>query len=360
MVVPLSMKLTELGHKVDVMCLDRPTGSDHERLSLKTLHLSGVPFRSLGRRPGDPGFTAAAKLWRAAQRTGYDVIHSHLPLADAITGFVRHVSPAPYKHVITIHSSGKPENRHIVALCSAGANVVYCSESARRRNPSGGSVSIVIPNGICLEFFRPQCSARIETRRNLCLSDDATVVIAVGRICLEKNYECAIRGIAMLRSQAPDSNVQYLICGDGPEKKRLATLSAELHLNGCIRFCDSRTDIPELLAAADIFLSTSSVEGMPLSVLEALTSGLPCSLSAIDEHYEIARNMPGCVFMPPNRPEEVSKALQVLMKDTMPANALAHARESLLQKFSIATCAASYSDFYQSLHQKCTLTPAVE
>jgi glycosyltransferase involved in cell wall biosynthesis len=360
MVVPLSTKLAELGHQVDVMCLDRPTGSDHERLSLKTLHLSGVPYRSLGRRRGDPGFTAAVKLWRVTQLNDYDVIHSHLPLADAITGFVRHISPARYKHVITIHSSGKPENRHIVTLCSAGANVVYCSESARRRNPSGGSVSIVIPNGICLEFFRPQCSARTETRRNLCLPDDATVVIAVGRVCPEKNYDCAIRGIATLKSQVPDSNLRYLICGDGPEKKRLATLAAELCLDECIRFCDSRTDIPELLAAADIFLSTSSVEGMPLSVLEALTSGLPCVLSAIDEHYETARNMPGCVFIPPNRPEEVSKALQVLMKDTMPPNALAHARESLLQKFSIATCAASYSDFYQSLHQKCTLTPVVE
>jgi glycosyltransferase involved in cell wall biosynthesis len=349
MVVPLSAKLAELGHDVEVVCIDRPTGSDHERLAMKSLRLSGVSWRSLGRKRGNPGFAAAAKLWRLAQFTGYDVIHSHLPLADTTTGFVRHISPVRYKHVITIHSSGKPEIRRIVALCTEGANVVYCSEAARRHNQSAGSVHIVIPNGISLESYRTPCSARNETRRSLGLPDATTVVIAVGRICVEKNYDCAIRGIAMLKSQAPDFNVRYLICGDGPEKKRLATLAAELEADGCIQFCDSRTDIPELLAAGDIFLSTSSVEGMPLSVLEALTSGLPCVLSAIDQHYEIARNMPGCVFTPPNSPDEVSQALQALMKDPMSPNVLRGAREPLLEKFSIASCAASYADFYQSL-----------
>jgi glycosyltransferase involved in cell wall biosynthesis len=351
MVVPLSAKLAELGHEVDVVCLDRPTGSDHERLAMKSLRLSGVSWRSLGRKRGNPGFVAAAQLWRLAQFTPYDVIHSHLPLADAITGFVRHVSPARYEHVTTIHSSGRPENRHIVALCSKGAKVVYCSEAARRHNPSGGSVSIVIPNGINLQSYRASPSARIGTRRSLGLPDAATVVIAVGRICVEKNYDCAIRSIALLKRKAPDSNVRYLVCGDGPEKKRLATLATDLRLDGWIRFCDSRTDIPELLAAGDIFLSTSSVEGMPLSVLEALSSGLPCVLSAIDQHHEIARDMPGCVFTAPDSPEEVSEALQALMKDPMPASDLRGAREPLLEKFSIATCAASYSEFYESVLQ---------
>ena len=349
MVVPLSAKLAELGHQVDVYCLDRPTGSDHERLAVRGLHLSGVRWRSLGRKRGKPGLAAAAKLWRLAQFSGYDVIHSHLPLADAITGFVRHISPARYKHVITVHSSGTADKGRIVTLCSEGANVVYVSEATRRRNPSNGAVHVVIPNGINLESFRAPCAARIETRRSLGLPDTATVIIAVGRICVEKNYECAIQGIAALKSQTPDFDVRYLICGDGPGKKSLAALVTELQLDEYVQFCDSRTEIPELLAASDVFLSTSSIEGMPLSVLEALTSGLPCVLSAIDEHYEIARNMPGCVFAPPNCPEEVSQALQALMKDPMSPSVLRRDREPLLERFSIAACTISYSKFYQSL-----------
>ena len=166
-----------------------------------------------------------------------------------------------------------------------------------------------------------------------------------------KNYDCAIRGVAELKRQAPDLNVRYLICGDGPGKQRLMDLAAELQLGIWIQFCESRTDIPELLAAGDIFLSTSSVEGMPLSVLEALSSGLPCVLSGIDQHYEVAGNMPGCVFSTPNNAEEVSHALLLLMKDPMSADTLRRDREPLLDKFSIATCAGSYSDFYQFVRQ---------
>jgi glycosyltransferase involved in cell wall biosynthesis len=349
MIVPLSTKLAELGHQVDLVCLDRPTGSDHERLAKQTLRESGVSWRSLGRRLGKPGFMAAAKLWWLAQFGGYDVIHSHLPLADMITGFVRHISPARFKHVMTVHSSGKAVNPGITALCSSGASVVYVSEAARRINPSGGVIDKVIPNGINLDYYRAPSSARIETRKSLGLADSTTAIIAVGRICVEKNYDCAIRGIAELKRQAPDLDVRYLICGDGPGKQRLKALAADLQLNGWIQFCESRTDIPELLAAGDIFLSTSSVEGMPLSVLEALTSGLPCVLSGIEQHYEIAQNMPGCVFTTPNSAEEVSHALLLFLKDPMSPSELRLSREPRLDKFSIRACATSYSNFYASL-----------
>jgi glycosyltransferase involved in cell wall biosynthesis len=189
----------------------------------------------------------------------------------------------------------------------------------------------------------------METRKSLGLADSTTAIVAVGRICVEKNYDCAIRGISELKRQAPDLNVRYLICGDGPGKQRLMDLAAELQLGTWIQFCESRTDIPELLAAGDIFLSTSSVEGMPLSVLEALTSGLPCVLSGIDQHYEVAGNMPGTVFTTPNNAEEVSHALLLLLKDPMSPSDLRLSREPRLEKFSIAACAASYSDFYESL-----------
>jgi glycosyltransferase involved in cell wall biosynthesis len=349
-VVPLSTKLAEFGHKVDVFYLDRPTASVHERLAIGNLDRCGVSCRSLGRKRGDPGVTAAAKLWWLAQRGGYEVMHSHLPLADAITGFVRHISPTRFKHVITVHNTVEPVSR-IMAFCTGGANVVCCSEAARRRNPSGGPSNVVISNGIGLESYRNSRSTRIETRRSLSLPDFATVVIAVGRLCNQKNYECAIEGMAILKRQTPDIDIRFLICGDGPDKESLKTLTTELQLDGCIYFCNNRTDIPELLAASDIFLSTSSHEGMPLAVLEALTAGLPCVLSAIDEHYEIARNLPGCAFLCPNSPEEVSRVLQALIKHRMSPSVLRCSREPLLEKFSIEACVGSYSDFYQSLQQ---------
>jgi hypothetical protein len=60
--------------------------------------------------------------------------------------------------------------------------------------------------------------------------------------------------------------------------------------------------------------------------------------------------MPGCVFSTPNNAEEVSHALLLLMKDPLSADDLRREREPLLEKFSIAACAASYAKFYRSLY----------
>lgn len=353
MFVALSAELAGLGHNVDAVCLDRPTGSDHERQALNILDRHGVKWCSLGRKVKDPGLTTLAKLWRLVQVEKYDIVHSHLPGANAITGVVRHISPVRFGHVITIHTTVKLPKSALVSIytsCSRGANVAYCSHAALKRNPMDGFRGVVIPNGIDLGYYRGPGPARSLTRRRLGLPDSATVVIAVGRLSAEKNYDCAIRGIARLKRQAPGLDVRCVICGDGPEKESLAKITSELNLDDCVHFLGSRTDTPELLGASDIFLSTSLSEGMPLAVLEALAAGLPCVLSSIDEHHEIADNMAGCAFVRPNSHEEVSHALQAFVDRAMVRNVLKRLRQFLLEQFSIRACAMSYLALYQTLH----------
>ena len=350
MVVALSSKLAELGHEVDVVCLDRPTGSDHEQLWRKFLDQRRVSSRFLGRKAKWPGFVSALKFWWLVQRRKYDVVHSHLPMPDAITGLVRRFTTVRFKHVLTVHNTYEPRSTILAALGS-GANTVYCSEAANRRNPVSGASSNVIPNGIAQPFSPTSCVIRAETRRHLELPQDAIVVIAIGRLCAQKNFDAAIDAIAILERRPGAKNLRYLFCGDGHDKRRLETRARDLGIDSRVQFLGNRTDIPALLAASDIFLSTSIHEGMPLTVLEALHAGLPCVLSSIDEHYEIAKGMPGCSFAPPNAPEEIASALDAAVNEATSPSDLRSARATLLERFSIERCAASYLSLYQSLYQ---------
>ena len=348
MVVALSSKLAELGHEVDVVCLDRPTGSAHEHLWRSFLDQRHVSSRFLGRKLRWPGVVSAVKFWWLVQRENYDVVHSHLPMPDAMTGFVRRLTAARFKHVLTVHNTYEPRSR-IMATCGSGANVVYCSEAAQRRNPVSGVSSIVIPNGIVRSPYLAPCALRAETRRSLGIPNGAVAIIAVGRMCAQKNFDSAIDTIAILMRRNRAKNVRCLFCGDGQERQRLEARARHLGLDSCVQFLGNRTDIPTLLAASDLFFSTSLFEGMPLTVLEALNAGLPCVISSIEEHYEIAGTMPGCAFAPPNNPEELASALETMVNDPISPDVLKRARESLLARFSIDNCVASYLSLYSLL-----------
>jgi glycosyltransferase involved in cell wall biosynthesis len=208
---------------------------------------------------------------------------------------------------------------------------------------------MVIPNGIGQFSYQAPSASRLETRKSLALPASATVAIAVGRMCPQKNFERALDGIATFRRRTPDSNLRVLFCGDGPDKERLKKKSTELQLDGTVEFLGSRTDIAALLGASDLFLSTSLFEGMPLAVLEALSAGLSCVLSSIDEHYEIARSMPGCVFVRSNSAEDVSQALESFIAKPLCPQSLVSARAPLLATFSIKACSDAYLALYGSV-----------
>jgi hypothetical protein len=104
----LCLEFARRGHEVDVLCMDRPTGSAHERLWTDRLRADGLTVRFLGRGPGRAGFLATARLWGLAQRRRYQVVHSHLPMPDAMSGLVRRSSLHAFAHVITVHNTNEP------------------------------------------------------------------------------------------------------------------------------------------------------------------------------------------------------------------------------------------------------------
>jgi glycosyltransferase involved in cell wall biosynthesis len=345
LVVALACELAKRGHEVDVVCVDRPTGSAHESLWIHRLAEHGVTVYFLGRRRGAPGMAAAAKLWLLILQRRYDVVHSHLPMPDAISGLARRCSFHRFAHVVTVHNTHEPRSR-LLTFFGSGASVVYCSETVRLRNPLPGVSSRVIANGI------PQLPASVgacqeEVRQELGLPVNAKLVVTVGRLCPQKDFGTALEALAILQRRQTIKGLQCLLCGDGLDKEMLQGRAHEMDLEGLVHFMGNRTDIPKLLAASDAFLSTSRYEGMPLTVLEALGAGLPCVLTAINEHLEICGSMPGCIFTS-HSPEAVATGLEKALKRTVDPELLSRRRAPLLHKHSIEECVQSYERLYET------------
>jgi len=130
----------------------------------------------------------------------------------------------------------------------------------------------VIGNGINFDHFaqtRPTETLRVE----LGIRDRDVVVTIVGRLSPEKGHRAFLE--AARRISVDRANVKFLVVGDGPLKDELCAEAARLGLDGRIVFAGFRQDMPEVYALSDILVSASSIEGLPMTILEAMASRVP-------------------------------------------------------------------------------------
>lgn len=145
----------------------------------------------------------------------------------------------------------------------------------RLRN--NGKVYYVPGVGIDLSQYELPENTRGIKRNELGLKETDVALISMGDLIDRKNYPVAIEAVA----KANNPSLQYFICGKGPEEDKLKKMAEDLGVKEQIHFLGFRTDIKELLKAADIFLFSSKQEGLARSLMEAMASGLPCVASRI-------------------------------------------------------------------------------
>ena len=151
----------------------------------------------------------------------------------------------------------------------------------RLRN--NGKVYYVPGVGMELEQYVVSEQTRKKKRKELGLELGDVALISMGDLIKRKNYSVAIEAVA----NAHNKRLQYYICGQGPEERALKRLSAKLGISDQVHFLGYRTDVKDLLMAADIFLFTSMQEGLSRSLMEAMASGLPCIVSNIRGNVDL-------------------------------------------------------------------------
>lgn len=154
-----------------------------------------------------------------------------------------------------------------------------CSEQAGKWLYKNKADFTVVRNGIDTEKFSFSEEKREIGRKALGISPEKTIVGHVGRFEVAKNHDRLIDIFSNYHKSNPDSVL--VLVGSGSLENEIKTKVATLGLQDCVIFTGVRQDIDNLLCAMDVFLFPSLYEGLPVTLVEAQCTGIPCVVSDI-------------------------------------------------------------------------------
>ncbi|MCC8107083.1 MAG: glycosyltransferase [Clostridiales bacterium] len=150
---------------------------------------------------------------------------------------------------------------------------------------------------------------RNEKRCELNIEMDAIVLLSVGELNQNKNHELVIKALSEL-----DKNIHYVIAGEGIKKEYLYQLAKECGVEDQIHLLGYRNDVMELYLLSDIFAFPSFREGLSVSLMEAMASGLPCAVSEIRGNVDLIDSKGGSLF-DPNDVDSCARAIENVLDD---------------------------------------------
>jgi glycosyltransferase involved in cell wall biosynthesis len=260
----------------------------------------------------------ARALVRFVRDQRFDLLHAHLVRATILAGIAGPLSGTPV--VATLHNtrrrSGVGTGLQIAERCvlrGVAQRVIAVGwETARAQRDLLGVRDIdVIPNAV---GEPPALSARerAETRRALGVPDGAPLLISVGRLVPQKAISDLLRAFAQLRGRDPAPELR--IVGKGRLESALAREIAGLGLGAHARLLGLRSDVPRLLAASDVYVSSSHWEGLPIAILEAMAAGLPVVSTEVGDAPRAIGPESG-VLVAPGDPAALARAIADLLDD---------------------------------------------
>ncbi|MFH0069897.1 glycosyltransferase family 4 protein [Peribacillus sp. NPDC056705] len=171
---------------------------------------------------------------------------------------------------------------------------------------------IYVPGiGVDTNKFLTSTINRDKKRAELGITKNDVVLLSIGEMIKRKNHETALKAIAKLKHK----NFVYLICGRGELENYLKELSKNLGIENNVRFLGYRNDIPEICLAADLFLFPSYQEGLPVSVMEAMATGLPIICSSIRGNTDLIEDGNGGYLNMPEDVDGFATSIEKLISD---------------------------------------------
>ncbi|MEA3308129.1 MAG: glycosyltransferase, partial [Chloroflexota bacterium] len=167
---------------------------------------------------------------------------------------------------------------------------------------------VVIPNGIDAQAFE-HLPAKPQARARLGLPLNSTLVGTVARLNPVKRLDVLLQATALM------NDVHVVIVGAGPEWERLKTLRKQLGLADRVHLAGQQSNVPEWLAALDLFALTSDWEGMSNALLEAMAAGLPVVATAVGGTPEVVVDGETGFLVPPRDPNALAQAIIRLLRD---------------------------------------------
>jgi glycosyltransferase involved in cell wall biosynthesis len=340
LVVQLSHELAARGHEPSIVSLS-PGGRVRDEAR-------GIPVHDATRSDrADLGLVA--RLAALLHRLRADVLHTHnpAPLIHAVPAALLARVPRRVhtKHGANIYGRrglwvARALVRAVDALVAVSPETA-CVARTKERVPARRLH--VIPNGIPLSAFGPDAAARARVRAEIGVACDALVVGSVGRLAPEKEYPLLVRAMAPMLSE----RTRLVLVGEG-EARAAIEQAIPADKAPFVTLTGVRDDIPALLAAFDVFALSSSTEGLPLAIPEAMATALPVVATAVGG---LPSSVPAdCgVLVPPHDEGALREAIASMARDGARARAMGEAaRRHALASFSIRRMADAYERIYRT------------
>jgi len=320
----------------------------------------GITVHSLSAGKFPP--TYIPNFWRLMRSEKYGILHFHLFGANLCA---KPLAILAGHQAIIVHdqcNDASREKNPILMMADAFWNhcsnhVIAVSESTRRylidREDLPEDMVTMISNGIDAEEFRSATdSDKQMARRSLGIPADAFVLGGVGRLVPQKNFKTFLNVAALIG--AKNSEVIFIIAGTGHQQEELKSMAVALGLGNHVRFLGHVKDRISLYHALDVLLMTSDFEGTPMSLLEAMSSGVPVVAHAVDGIAEVCTDGVDALLSPRGDTDGLVDAVKYLLADNeIRLKLSANARKTILDRYDIRKLVQKIEAVYEDvLHEQ--------
>ncbi|WP_113387384.1 glycosyltransferase family 1 protein [Bacillus pumilus] len=231
-------------------------------------------------------------LTKTIKRTGpYQAVHAHTDFQTGFSALAAKLAGVKVRICHSHNTAWKQSPNWVDHLMLKGfrwlifafsTKLVACGEDAGsflfgQKKMKNGQVE-VLPNGIDLSlFFQPDPEEKVKIKKQLGLQEKSMVIGHIGRFHEQKNHVFFMELAQTLKKQGV--SFQLVLVGDGPLRQVVESYAEKAGLLDNIVFTGVVSDVPDYMKAFDVFVMPSLFEGLPLVLVEAQASGLPCVIS---------------------------------------------------------------------------------
>ena len=353
-VLPICRALLERGDEVWVLCADDETAACFGRAGARIVR---APLWTRSIQPLD--VVPLAHIYWLCRRERFDLVATHTSKGGVLGRLAARAAGVPHVvyHAHAYFFNHMPPGLR-KTLCVAierfaarfGDLTLAVSEEHRQGAlkcgvEAPGRIRTVL-NGVDLRRFAGVDGRSV--RAQLGFAPDDVLIGGVGRLQRFKGFEYLIRALPPVFAAFP--RARLILCGIGPLEGRLRGECKHAGIADRVHFLGFRTDIPQVMAALDVFVQPSLREGLSIALIEATAAGLPSVACTIAGNAEIVEHGQTGFLVPPADPAALGAALRSLLEDPEAAREMGReARRRAEARFTVERMVAENLAAYDSL-----------
>lgn len=294
-------------------------------------------------------------LSRIARRGGTDIIVAHLygsAIYASLLGALASIPVVSILHGQTdVSASGRLATLKSVIVRRGSRKVVFVSERLRDylepRLRLRASQSVVIPNGVDTDAFRPLADRTI--RRELGIDDETALIGAVGNVRRPKAYDVLLKAMQILLSRG--RRIHLVIAGDSSNAlgAELLQLRRDLGIERHVTFLGLRSDVAKILNNLDVFVLSSHTEGFSIACVEAMACGVPVVATRSGGPEQVLEGEAG-ILVPTGNPAALAAGIErAFSEEGLAARLVNTAAKRVRRHFSLAGMLSRYEELLASL-----------